>query len=54
MIVKHICNLDFATSKEKWVDTYSVGKYFESPLTHVQGNPIFLLEYTYGLFTSEI
>ncbi len=29
---------DFAPDKEAWVNTYSVGKHFESRLAHVHGN----------------
>ena len=29
---------DFAPGKEEWVNTYSVGKHFESRLAHVHGN----------------
>jgi hypothetical protein len=29
---------DFAPGKEEWVNSYSIGKYFESRLAHVHGN----------------
>ena len=29
---------DFAADKEAWINTYSVGKHFESRLAHVHGN----------------
>ncbi len=29
---------DFAQGKEEWVNSYSVGKHFESRLAHVHGN----------------
>ncbi len=29
---------DFATDKEAWVNSYSIGKHFESRLAHVHGN----------------
>ena len=29
---------DFAPGKEQWVNSYSVGKHFESRLAHVHGN----------------
>ncbi|MBL0308565.1 MAG: hypothetical protein IPP77_02410 [Bacteroidetes bacterium] len=29
---------DFAPDKESWVDSYSIGKHFESRLAHVHGN----------------
>ncbi len=29
---------DFAPDKEAWVDSYSIGKHFESRLAHVHGN----------------
>ena len=29
---------DFAPGKEEWVNTYSIGKHFESRLAHVHGN----------------
>lgn len=29
---------DFAPDKQSWVDSYSVGKHFESRLAHVHGN----------------
>src|SRR5690606_21646130 len=29
---------DFAPGKEEWVNSYSVGKHFESRLAHVHGN----------------
>ena len=29
---------DFAPSKEEWVNSYSIGKHFESRLAHVHGN----------------
>lgn len=29
---------DFAPEKEEWVNSYSVGKHFESRLAHVHGN----------------
>ena len=30
--------MDFAPGKEEWVNSYSVGKHFESRLAHVHGN----------------
>ena len=29
---------DFAPGKEEWVNSYSIGKHFESRLAHVHGN----------------
>ncbi|MBK7095502.1 MAG: hypothetical protein IPH57_10800 [Saprospiraceae bacterium] len=29
---------DFAADKEEWVNSYSIGKHFESRLAHVHGN----------------
>lgn len=29
---------DFAPGKEEWVDSYSIGKHFETRLAHVHGN----------------
>lgn len=29
---------DFAPDKQSWVDSYSIGKHFESRLAHVHGN----------------
>lgn len=29
---------DFASAKEEWVNSYSIGKHFESRLAHVHGN----------------
>ncbi|MBK5214375.1 MAG: hypothetical protein JJE55_12020 [Flavobacteriaceae bacterium] len=29
---------DFAPGKEEWVNTYSIGKHFETRLAHVHGN----------------
>ncbi len=29
---------DFAPDKEEWVNSYSIGKHFESRLAHVHGN----------------
>jgi hypothetical protein len=29
---------DFAPGKEEWINTYSIGKHFESRLAHVHGN----------------
>lgn len=29
---------DFATDKEAWINSYSIGKHFESRLAHVHGN----------------
>jgi hypothetical protein len=29
---------DFAPSKEEWVNSYSIGKHFETRLAHVHGN----------------
>ena len=29
---------DFAADKEAWINTYSIGKHFESRLAHVHGN----------------
>ncbi len=29
---------DFATGKEEWINSYSIGKHFETRLAHVHGN----------------
>jgi len=29
---------DFASGKEEWINSYSIGKHFESRLAHVHGN----------------
>lgn len=29
---------DFAVGKEEWINTYSIGKHFETRLAHVHGN----------------
>ena len=29
---------DFAPGKEEWINSYSIGKHFESRLAHVHGN----------------
>jgi hypothetical protein len=33
-----IYHRDFAPGKEEWVNSYSIGKHFESRLAHVHGN----------------
>ena len=39
---------DFAPGKEEWVNTYSVGKHFESRLAHVHGNLFAFLNIVIG------
>ncbi|MBX2983393.1 MAG: hypothetical protein WBB32_13175 [Flavobacteriales bacterium] len=39
---------DFAPDKEAWVDSYSVGKHFESRLAHVHGNLFAVLNVIIG------
>lgn len=39
---------DFAPDKELWVNSYSVGKHFESRLAHVHGNLFALLNILIG------
>lgn len=39
---------DFAPDKQAWVDSYSVGKHFESRLAHVHGNLFALLNVVIG------
>ena len=39
---------DFAPDKEAWVDSYSVGKHFESRLAHVHGNLFAFLNIVLG------
>lgn len=39
---------DFAPDKAAWVDSYSVGKHFESRLAHVHGNLFALLNLALG------
>lgn len=39
---------DFAPGKEAWVDSYSVGKHFESRLAHVHGNLFAVLNVIIG------
>jgi len=39
---------DFAPDKEVWVDSYSIGKHFESRLAHVHGNLFAFLNIVIG------
>lgn len=39
---------DFAPDKQAWVDSYSVGKHFESRLAHVHGNLFAVLNVIMG------
>lgn len=39
---------DFAEGKEDWVNSYSVGKHFESRLAHVHGNLFAFLNIVIG------
>jgi hypothetical protein len=39
---------DFAPGKEEWVNSYSVGKHFESRLAHVHGNLFAFLNIVIG------
>ena len=39
---------DFAPDKEAWVNSYSIGKHFESRLAHVHGNLFALLNIVIG------
>ena len=39
---------DFAPGKEEWVNTYSIGKHFESRLAHVHGNLFAFLNIVIG------
>lgn len=39
---------DFAPGKEAWINSYSVGKHFESRLAHVHGNLFALLNILIG------
>ncbi len=39
---------DFAPGKEEWVNSYSIGKHFESRLAHVHGNLFALLNILIG------
>lgn len=39
---------DFAPGKEEWINSYSVGKHFESRLAHVHGNLFALLNILIG------
>jgi hypothetical protein len=41
---------DFATGKEEWVNTYSIGKHFETRLAHVHGNLFAFLNIVIGYF----
>jgi hypothetical protein len=41
---------DFAPGKEEWVNSYSIGKHFESRLAHVHGNLFAFLKYSHWLF----
>ncbi len=41
---------DFASGKEEWVNSYSIGKHFESRLAHVHGNLFALLNILIGYF----
>lgn len=40
---------DFASGKEQWIASYSVGKHFESRLAHAHGNLFALLNVAVGL-----
>lgn len=39
---------DFASDKEEWVNTYSIGKHFEARLAHVHGNLFSFLNIVIG------
>lgn len=39
---------DFAPGKEEWINSYSVGKHFESRLAHVHGNLFAFLNIVIG------
>jgi hypothetical protein len=39
---------DFAPGKEEWINSYSIGKHFESRLAHVHGNLIAFLNILIG------
>ncbi|MGV1012267.1 MAG: hypothetical protein ACOYBS_07435 [Flavobacterium sp.] len=39
---------DFALGKEEWVNTYSIGKHFETRLAHVHGNLFAFLNIVIG------
>ena len=39
---------DFAPGKEEWVNSYSIGKHFETRLAHVHGNLFALLNILLG------
>lgn len=39
---------DFAPGKEEWINSYSVGKHFESRLAHVHGNLFAFLNIVVG------
>lgn len=39
---------DFAPGKEEWVNSYSIGKHFETRLAHVHGNLFALLNILIG------
>lgn len=41
---------DFAPGKEEWVNTYSIGKHFETRLAHVHGNLFAFLNILIGYF----
>jgi hypothetical protein len=41
---------DFAADKETWINTYSIGKHFESRLAHVHGNLFAFLNILIGYF----
>ncbi len=39
---------DFALGKEEWINTYSIGKHFETRLAHVHGNLFAFLNIVIG------
>jgi len=39
---------DFAPGKEEWINSYSIGKHFESRLAHVHGNLFVVLNILIG------
>ncbi len=39
---------DFAPGKEEWIDSYSIGKHFETRLAHVHGNLFAFLNIVIG------
>ena len=39
---------DFAPGKEEWINTYSIGKHFETRLAHVHGNLFAFLNIVIG------